>query len=139
MNLAEAEKLIEESFTQIDRVYGSTVFDEWAIIALERTTTSFLFYRGPRKEVFLKNFGADLQLLTPQLTEDYNHLGDLHFARHGSGTLFDAYLTVGLDVFVICNNTVSSLETITRTPRWLAVRAALVELADKFRHNPVIV
>ena len=64
-------------------------------------------------------------------------VGDFEFARHASGTRFDAFLVMGRGFYLICNNTRASMDAITKDPRWLVAQVPFVELSDKFRSNPV--
>jgi hypothetical protein len=96
-----------------------------------------LAYSGPRKEGFQKNFLADAgQLRAALLTQDHNP-GDFEFARNGVGTGFESFMLLGRGVYLICNNTVQSMDGITKDPLWLNAQEPFVELSDKFRDDPI--
>jgi hypothetical protein len=42
---------------------------------------------------------------------------------------------LGQGLFLICNNTVHSMDAITKDPRWLAAQVPFVELSDQFRED----
>jgi hypothetical protein len=63
--------------------------------------------------------------------------GDFEFARHGIGTGFESFLVLGPGVYLICNNTRQSMDSITKNPRWLGAQVPFAELADKVRAHPV--
>ena len=65
-------------------------------------------------------------------------VGDFEFARHGIGTGFESFMVLAEGIFLICNNTVQSMDGITKDPRWLEAQVPFVELSDKFRADPVI-
>lgn len=70
------------------------------------------------------------------LTEK-NNVGDFEFARHGVGTGFEAFMVLGEGIFLICNNTVQSMDGITQDPLWLGAQVPFVELSDKVREEPL--
>ena len=96
-----------------------------------------LAYIGPRKETFQKNFLNDAgSLRAGLLTRQYN-AGDFEFARDGVGPSFESFMAVGHKTFLICNNTVQSMDGISRDPLWLGAQVPFVELSEKFCADPV--
>ena len=139
MTLEEAIIQIKACAQQMDARYGRTVFDEWAVISLLENKARVLAYIGPRNDDFLKNFAKDLGALRAELlTENYG-AGDFEFARHGIGTGFESFLVLGAGVYLICNNTRESMDSITKNPRWLDAQVPFAELADKVRAQPVAI
>ncbi len=137
MTVDQATKLIKSCAEQMDARYHKTVFDEWAVISLGEQKGRLLAYIGPRKEGFQKNFLNDIgSLRTGLLKQEYN-IGDFEFARQEVGTGFESFMVLGKGVFLICNNTVQSMDSITRDPRWLSAQVPFVELSDRFRSDPV--
>ncbi len=119
--------------------YQHVVFDEWAVIALSEHKGRLLSYTGPRKAGFQKNFLTDAgSLRAGLLTQEYNP-GDFEFARHGVGTGFESFMALGEGVFLICNNTVQSMDGITQDPRWLNAQVPFVDLSEQFRKDPLAV
>ena len=95
-----------------------------------------VFYRGPRNDAFLKNFAKDLGPLRTELLKS-NNPGDFEFARHGVGTNFEAFIVLAKGVYLICNNTQSSMNEIARDSRWLNAQVPFVEFAEKVRSSPL--
>jgi hypothetical protein len=122
---------------QMDLRYGSTVFDEWAVVSLEQNRARILHYSGPRNDEFLKNFVTDLGSLRTALLDTKYGPGDFEFSRNAVGTRFEAFLVLGDALYLICNNTRESMDTITQNSRWLAAQVAFVELAETVRSNPL--
>ena len=54
-----------------------------------------------------------------------------------AGTGIEAFLVLGNDLFLICNNTRESMESITKNPGWLKAQIPFVELAEAVRANPL--
>jgi hypothetical protein len=121
----------------MDARYGQVVFDEWAIISLAARKGRVLAYIGPRKEGFQKNFRTDLGALREGLLNPKYSVGDFEFARHGVGPAFEAFMVVGRGVYLICNNTVQSMDSITKDPLWLGAQVSFVELSEKFLDDPL--
>jgi hypothetical protein len=137
MTLDQAKKLITACARQMDSQYQKVVFDEWAIISLADQKGRLLSYIGPRKAGFQQNFLADAGALRVSLLGGQTNIGDFEFARHGVGTGFESFLVLGQRLFLICNNTVQSMDAITQDPHWLAAQVPFVELSDKFREDPL--
>ena len=137
MTLDEANKQIAACAQQMNDRYGRVVFDEWAIISLARHQARILSYSGPRNDDFLKNFANDLGALRASLMNAEGHVGDFEFARHGTGTGYEAFVVLGPGVYLICNNTRDSMNEIAKDPRWLNAQVPFAELAEKLGASPL--
>ena len=137
MTLEEASKLIRACASQMNDRYGKVVFDEWAVVSLIHHKARIVSYTGPRNDAFLKNFANDLGALRAELLDSKYTTGDFEFARHGVGTGFEAFMVLGEGIYLICNNTVQSMDAISKDPRWLGAQVPFVELSDKVRSDPV--
>ena len=133
MTLDEANKLIKQCADRMDALYHKPVFDEWAVVAFPQQKGGVLSYIGPRKADFQKNFAADIKDLRVELLSNTHGVGDFEFARHGVGTKVEAFMVVGLGIYLICNNTTQSMDMITQNPLWLNAQVPFVELSEKFR------
>ena len=138
MTLDQVRLLIRKSIEQMDLLYGKTVFDEWAVISLAENRARVLAYTGPRNDDFLKNFANDLGTLRAELLDTNYGTGDFAFARHATGTRFEAFMVLGLAIYLICNNTHDSMDNIAREPRWLKAQVPFAELGDKLRAEPLV-
>lgn len=139
MTLEEVAIQIKACAEQMNAHYGRVVFDEWAIVSLAENKARVLAYRGPRNDDFLKNFAKDLGVLRAELLEASYGVGDFAFSRQASGTGHEAFLVLGVGLYLICNNTTSSMEVITKDPRWLVAQVPFAELGDTLRMNPLVV
>ncbi len=139
MTLDEITSQIKNCASQMNARYGAVVFDEWAIVSLVQNKARILSYIGPRNDDFLKNFARDLGTLRAELVAGQYGAGDFEFARHGIGTGFESFLVLGTGVYLICNNTHESMDSITKNPRWLEAQVPFAELADKVRARPVVI
>lgn len=139
MTLNEAVNRIKTCAKQMDARYGQTVFDEWAVISLAENKARVLAYIGPRNDDFLKNFTTDIGALRSELNDTNYGVGDFAFSRHGTGTLFEAFMVLGAGFYLICNNTRESMDTITKNPRWLGAQVPFAELSERFRSNALVI
>jgi hypothetical protein len=138
MTLDQATTLIKSCAGQMNARYKNVVFDEWAIISLIDNKGHLLAYIGPRKEGFQQNFLTDAgPLRAGLLAREYN-VGDFEFERHGVGLAFESFMVLGKGIYLICNNTVQSMDGITKDPLWLGAQVPFVELSDKFRADPLV-
>ncbi len=137
MTFDQVNKQIKACAQQMDARYGKVVFDEWAIVSLADQKGRLLSYIGPRKDGFQKNFLNDAgSLRAGLLTKQYDP-GDFEFSRHEVGPGFESFMVLGKGMYLICNNTVQSMDAITKDPLWLGAQVPFVELSDKLRSDPV--
>jgi len=137
MTIDQAIQEIQSCAEQMNIRYKKVVFDEWAIISLQDNKGRLLAYLGPRKAGFQKNFLADARSLRGALAEEGN-TGDFEFVHDGVGTGFESVMVLGDRSFLICNNTVQSMDAISRDPLWISAQVPFVELSDKFRSDPLL-
>jgi hypothetical protein len=137
MTVEEAIRNIKVCMDQMNDRYGNMVFDEWAVISLAHNKGRIVTYVGPRNDAFLKNFANDLGSLRSELVEGQYATGDFAFSRHGVGTGFEAFLVLGDGLYLICNNTVASMNDITKNPKWLNAQVPFAEMGDTVRANPL--
>lgn len=138
MTLEELTKTVKHCAEQMNSRYKKVVFDEWAIVSLAQKKSRILSYIGPRNDEFLKNFANDLGALRAELLNPGRGAGDFEFARHGVGTLIEAFMVLGDGLYLICNNTDNTMDGITRDPRWIDAQVPFVELSDKVRSDPLV-
>ena len=131
MNLTEIMRAIRTCATEMDAQYGKTVFDEWVVVSLQEPQARVLGYVGPRHEVFAENFTRDLGDLRASLLNGSHQVGDFEFARHAAGMSFEAFMALGEGLYLICNNTQSSMDEITKNPRWLTAQVPFAELSER--------
>ncbi len=137
MTLDESTELIKSCAEQMNARYNQVVFDEWAIVSLAGGKGRVLAYIGPRKEGFQKNFLTDVGALRDGLLNMEYNVGDFEFARHGVGSAFESFMVVGQGIYLFCNNTVQSMDSITKDPLWLGAQVPFVDLSDAFRDDPL--
>jgi hypothetical protein len=137
MTLDQATKLIKTCSEQMNALYQKVVFDEWAVVSLSEKKGHLLAYFGPRKEGFQQNFLADAGTLRAGLLASEHEPGDFDFARHAVGTGFEAFMVLAKGVYLICNNTVQSMDVITKNPLWIGAQVPFADLSEKFRANPL--
>ena len=139
MTLDQATKLIESCAGQMNARYQKVVFDEWAIVSLAAGKGRVLAYIGPRREGFQQNFLTDVGALREGLLNDKYGVGDFEFARQQVGSAFESFMVVGQGVYLICNNTVQSMDAISKDPLWLGAQVPFVELSETFCADPLAV
>ena len=91
----------------------------------------------PPGDRFQENFPTDVGALRQGLLNGQYNVGDFEFARHGVGPAFESFMVAGTGMYLICNNTVQSMDAITKDPLWLGAQVPFVELSDKFRADPL--
>jgi hypothetical protein len=139
MNLEQANQRIQKCAGRMNAAYKQVVFDEWAVVSFMERKGKILSYTGPRREDFQKNFANDIRELRVELLDNTHGVGDFEFARHGVGTGVEAFMIIGMGIYLICNNTKNSMDGITKDPLWLGAQVPFVELSDEFRADRVVV
>ena len=139
MTLSQALELVKTTSESMNARYGNVVFDEWAIVSLKRGSERIISYQGPRKEHFQKNFSHDLGTLRAEVLTTKHEPGHFDFARHEVGTGFEAFVCAGDELYLICNNTQSSMDAIASDACWLDAQTAFAELTDRFQAGPLAV
>ena len=137
MTLEETLQQIRDCASQMNNRYGKPVFDEWAIVSLRHHQARVIAYIGPRNDAFLKSFANDLAPLRAGLLDMKYGPGDFEFARHGVGTAFESFLVLADGVYLVCNNTTSSMNDIAKDPRWLSAQVPFAEFSEKVRSSPL--
>ena len=137
MTLDKFSAKIKACARQMNDRYGGVVFDEWALVSLAENKARVLFYTGPRNDEFLANFVHDLGPLRMALQDTKYGVGDFEFTRHGTGTRFEGFIVVGDGLYLLCNNTQTSMDAIAKNPRWLEAQLPFAELAEAIRSNPL--
>ena len=139
MTLDETFEEIKTCANHMDSRYGTIVFDEWAIVSLVENRARVLAYIGPRNDEFLTNFAKDLGILRTELDAEKYSVGDFEFNRHGVGTGHEGFMVLGPGLYLICNNTRESMDSLAKNPRWLNAQVSFAELSDRIRSNPLSV
>jgi hypothetical protein len=138
MTLDHGTRLIKSCAEQMNARYQKVVFDELAIVSLEDNKGLLLSYIGPRKEGFQENFLSDAGALRAGLMTEEHNVGDFDFERHGVGSAFESFMVVGKGIYLICNNTVQTMDAIAKDPLWLGAQEPFVALSEKFRADPLV-
>jgi hypothetical protein len=139
MQLQEAVREIKKCSDQMNAAYGRVVFDEWAIVSISDGVTRLVHYAGPRRTGFQNNFSSDIAGLRDGLATQSYEVGDFEFARYGVGTGFESFMVVGAGLYLICNNTVASMDMIAKDPKWLAAQVPFANLGERFRASTLSV
>jgi len=138
MTLDAAIDRIRKSFNKMNEAYGRAVFDEIAIVGLEGSELRLHHYDGPREADFLKEFADDSTSLRRELTaEQTGRGGEFDFTREGEGEGIDAYICLGPDLYLFCNNTVKSMKEVTEDPQWLEAQGEFLNASQFFAVDPV--
>lgn len=137
MRFSEALELVKHCSETMNARYGKVVFDEWAIVSLQRDDERIIAYQGPRRENFQKNFVNDLGTLRGELLTTKHEPGHFEFSRHAVGTHFEAFVCVGIELYLLCNNTQSSMSEIAKDSRWLDAQKSFAELTERFGVTPL--
>lgn len=133
MNLETAVALIDKAFSRMADKYGDTIFDEWVIVDFSAKQTPVIHYAGPRKEKLIATFAEDTRILRGMIQDRSLSSGDFEFTKEADGAGFDAILSVGSGLFLLCNNTKTDMGAVTKDPAWKLAQVDFVSLSEKFQ------
>ncbi len=138
MNLDTATNRIAKSFDKMDEAYRRPVFDEYLIVSRGGGAVELLHYTGPRDTTIMDSLADETAALRQTVgTRLDPNPGEFDFTREGVGSDFDAYICLGQDVFLLCNNTEKSMEEVTADPNWLAAQGEFLNASQFFAVDPL--
>lgn len=139
MNLDAALTRIQKSFAKMNEAYRRAVFDELLVVSRAGGEVKLLNYQGPREATIMDSLMDE----TVALRESGSHLnttpGEFDFTRDGVGSDFDAYICLGEDIFLLCNNTEKSMQEVTADSNWLAAQGEFLNASQWFAMDPLVV
>ncbi len=130
---------IGTAFRSMNERYRGVVFDELAVIELRRLGAQVLKYAGPREAGIDKAMQKDVQTLHTGLNDRGSEPGAFDFSFEGEGTGYDAFLTLGTRLFLVCNRTDGTTLDITRNPLWISAQEPFVDLSQRFAADPLTI
>ena len=137
MNLPDAKSAVVFALGRMNAAYNKILFDEWILVKVTKESGAILSYEGPRLEGYQKRFKTDIAPLTVEMQGRNMAVGDFEFAPNAHGTFFDAGMRLGPAAYLFCNNTTKSMTELRQDPMWLVAQKPFLELATKFRDDPV--
>jgi hypothetical protein len=138
MNLPDAHVAVLQTLAKMKSIYGQPVFNEWVLVKLARDAGAVLAYDGPRADLYQATFKKDIAPLQAEMESRKMAVGDFEFVPVAHGTHFDACIRLGPAAYLFCNHTTKSMVDIRRDPKWLEAQKPFVELAAKFRGDPLV-
>ena len=139
MKRENAIVLIHTALAKMGRAYGKPLFDEWVLFAVDGQEADLLLYAGPREDAYEDEFADDVELLLEGITEEQSAPGHFYFAREAEGAMYDAFLAVGKDLYVVFNNTQQTMADITSDRHWTDAQVYFVQLSERFQMDPLTV
>jgi hypothetical protein len=137
MDLETARRNIEATVERMRASYLQPVFDEWAILSLAAKGGGVVAYSGPRPDVFRRRIPEDAEPLRAITSGKEFTEGDIEFVPDAADTRYDAFMKVGAASYLVLNHTVKTMTEIRADKKWLGAQAALFELSEKFRADPL--
>lgn len=129
--------LITNAFSKMNSAYGEAVFDEYVLVAMTTHKAQVLHYSGPRQSNFGPEFLKDAGKLCEALEGRQLHPGDFEFVQDAEGFSFDAAVMVGINSFLLCNNTAHSMTEVRQKSLWRDAQKPFVALCEKFHSDPL--
>ena len=137
MDLENARRNIEATVERMRGAYLQPVFDEWAILSLAGKGGGVVAYSGPRPDVFRRQLPKDAEPLRAITAGREFAEGDIEFVPDAADTRYDAFMKIGPASYLVLNHTVKTMTEIRADGKWIGAQAALFELSEKFRADPL--
>lgn len=139
MTHTEALEIIRTQLGRLDALYGSVVFDEWALLSIDaKGAATVAGYAGPRAASFADEVAADARALREAGSVKTYAVGDFEFVHDAAGAHLDAFLRAGPAAYLVCNHMDGTMEKVRADARWRQAQVAWFNLAEKFRADPVV-
>ncbi|HEX2860344.1 MAG TPA: hypothetical protein VHN79_01840 [Lacunisphaera sp.] len=137
MNLADARSAVALAMGRMNSIYSKPLFDEWVLVKLASEQGVVLAYEGPRPDTYQAHFKTEVAQLQAEMEQRHLTIGDFEFVQTAHGLHFDACIRLGTAAYLFCNNTTKSMIEIRQDPRWLDAQKPFLDLATKFRSDPL--
>ena len=137
MDLETARRHIQTCLERMRVAYMQPVFDEWAILAVPAKSGGVVAYHGPRPDAFKRALPTDAEPLRARAAGQDFAEGDIEFEPDATDTLYDAFMKAGPSSYLVLNHTSKTMIDIRSDGKWLGAQAALFELSEKFRADPL--
>ena len=137
MDLATARHHIHATLERMRASYLQPVFNEWAILAAPANAGGVVAYSGPRPDEFRRRLPEDAAPLRAITAGKIFAEGDLEFVPDAADTHYDAFMKIGAASYLVLNHTTKTMNEIRADAKWLKAQAALFELSEKFREDPL--
>jgi len=125
------------AFTRMNEIYGCSVFDEWALVAVFQGKAQVTHYEGPRPDGFADSFPRDAARLREELDGHRYFPGEFEFTADGHGTMFDAFIKASDHAYVVCNNTQVAMSRIRGNELWLKAQVPFADLCARISESPL--
>lgn len=135
MTLEETHTQIIHTLERMREFYRAPVFNEWAIVSVEKGRGNVLAYEGPRAADFKTRFPLDMVLLNEELKLRSYDVGDFAFAIEGEGTRFDVFVVLAPHTYLILNNTEAAMSEIRANPLWLKAQVPFANFCMRFQDS----
>lgn len=137
MNLQEIQVAATAAMSSMDSAYspekGKKVFDEVLLVHIVDNLLQLDWYKSPRsKQVIETELDTDCQLIREEITQGDHSPGSFHFDNNARGSVFDAFICIGSDQYLVFNNITLSMEEVKREGNWIAAQTHFSALAAKF-------
>lgn len=132
MKLKKAVNLIEQTLSNMLLSSGRPVFNEWMIVDFQGGKLELIHYKGPRSNASQKKISYDLRGIEDEMKRDGYLPGQFFFTPDAEGTLYDAFMVVGPQKYILFNNTLMKMTEISTDPFWSKVQINFVELSEHF-------
>lgn len=137
MNLADARSAAIVALARMTHLFNKPLFDEWILVKIGSEQGAILAYNGPRESTYQKQFKSDIAPLRAEVEQRHLNVGDFEFVQSAHGPHFDACIRLGPAAYLFCNHTEKTMDDIRKDPLWLSAQKPFVDLAAKFRDDPL--
>ena len=138
MTADELKNRTHRTFARMNEIYGCPVFNEWALVIVSKGKGQVIHYEGPRPDDFGISFPKDAASLRDELEGRRYFPGEFEFTADGHGTLFDAFVKVSDNAYLVCNNTQVSMSRIRENGQWLKAQVPFADLCAKISESPMV-
>ncbi|HBB27450.1 TPA: hypothetical protein DCZ36_03065 [Candidatus Gracilibacteria bacterium] len=137
MNLTEIQTAVKTTLDAMNRAYDpkgvKKVFDEVLLVGFQGNALCLNWYDSTRSEQEIRtSFRQDFKLIRSEVMECEYIPGDFHFDSEAEGSIFDAFIYLGNEQYLVFNSIDLSMNEIKNHGDWIAAQPYFFTLAEKF-------
>ncbi|MDD5197280.1 MAG: hypothetical protein PHN60_00245 [Candidatus Gracilibacteria bacterium] len=136
MDLTEIQTAVRTTLDAMNRVYDpkgiKKVFDEVLLVSFRGNALCLDWHQSARSEQEIRaSFRQDFKLIRGEVMEGEYLPGDFHFDTEADGSIFDSFIYLGNERYLVFNSIKLSMNEVKNHGDWIAAQPYFVTLAAK--------
>lgn len=140
MKQEEIKGAVSAAMQAMNKAYSPSgekkVFDEVLLIHVQGTKIRLNWYESARSpETITASFQKDFAAIRGEVKEGGYSPGDFHFDSNADGSVFDAFIYLGDEQYLVFNNIALSMSGVRENGDWIKAQLPFVDFAQRFESH----